>query len=103
MCKHGTTKEINVIRRANRSVEDGWHKRHVDACIADHVQLMNERGIITLGCCCGHGEYKGHILVSKGSEILLKKYGYEYEHDKDAGITADPFNKLIVFADTIKK
>lgn len=32
-------------------------KRHIsiDACIADVIQHLWDKGIVTRGCCCGHG------------------------------------------------
>jgi len=51
MCLYGAYKWVNVINKnqTNRRVK-------VDACIADEIQWLNDSGIITLGCCCGHGE-----------------------------------------------
>lgn len=80
VCKWGTTKEIHVIRRNNPYIEDGWHPKPVDACIADYVQAMNDRGIITLGCCCGHGDYEPSVVVSVESTDLMNQYAYDYKH-----------------------
>lgn len=95
MCKWGTHKKINVIRRANPYVEDGWHEINVDSCIADKIQEMNNLGVITLNCCCGHGKSTPNVLVSKGSEILLKIHGYDYRHATKEDM-ANPFNTLAV-------
>lgn len=83
MCQWGTDAEIHVIRRNNDFIPDGWHPVYVDACIADYVQTMNLRGIITVGCCCGHGKSAfAAVLVDMASISLLERYGYEY-HDFD--------------------
>lgn len=79
MCKWGTDKLIYVIRRNNPYIKDGWHAMAVDACIADYVQEMNNRGIITTGCCCGHGKDPAEVLIDYASKDILDKYGYAYE------------------------
>lgn len=35
----------------------------VDACIAPLVQMLNDYGIETLGCCCGHGKEDGERSI----------------------------------------
>lgn len=80
MCKWGTTKLIRVIRRNNEYIPDGWHEIGVDACIADYVQTMNNRGIITTGCCCGHGGTAPPVvLIDPSSKELLEAFEYNYE------------------------
>jgi len=53
MCKYGTVKNVTVLygRRDNTA--------RVDACIAPLVYLLNQYGIKTIACCCGHG--KAHV------------------------------------------
>lgn len=79
MCKWGTCKIIYVIRRNNPYIRDGWHPVAVDACIADYIQTMNDRNIITLNCCCGHGKDRGSVLIDYTSKHLLDYYQYKYE------------------------
>ena len=83
MCKWGTDTIIGVIRRNNDDIPDGWHMKGVDSCIADKVQLMNFQGIVTVGCCCGHGNAGGEIFAAPESVPLLDKYGYPYIWPKD--------------------
>lgn len=79
MCKWGTTRMIRVIRRNHDDYPDGWHSIGVDACIANYVQEMNDRGIITVGCCCGHFDPIGaSVLVDAASIPLLDRYGYSH-------------------------
>lgn len=89
MCLYGTLKYVDVInpnQSKNRIV--------VDACIAEEIQQLNNQGVITLGCCCGHGlagqisewensfgKWKGHheppnTLLEKDSVDLARKLGY---------------------------
>ncbi len=78
MCKWGTITVIHVIRRNNPYVAQGWHPMGVDSCIADYVQKMNDQGIHTLGCCCGHGEYPAMVTIDINSTALLDAYGYTW-------------------------
>jgi hypothetical protein len=83
MCKWGTDRFIYVIRRNNDVILDGWHRIAVDACIAEYVQEMNNRGVITVGCCCGHGKEEGVVLVAEECISLLDRLGYEYHPFED--------------------
>lgn len=51
MCLYGVYKWVNVI-----NPEQNTNRVKVDACIADEIKQLNDQGMITLGCCCGHGE-----------------------------------------------
>jgi hypothetical protein len=88
MCKWGTS---SIVWIATDSMP-GWRKKNgleqredgrwpipVDACIAEYVQKMNDLGIATVGCCCGHGKTPwASILVHPDSESLLVQHGYEF-------------------------
>jgi hypothetical protein len=43
----------------------------VDSCMREKILALNENGITTLACCCGHGIYTETIVVSGG--IILAK------------------------------
>ncbi|MCM3743241.1 hypothetical protein M3193_03720 [Sporosarcina luteola] len=67
----------------------------VDACISIEVQMLNDRGVVTLASCCGHGKageiiewendfgkWKSfreppHALISEDSVELVKELGYK--------------------------
>lgn len=56
MCLYGIYKWVDIIN------PNQTQKRvSVDACIADEIQELNNKGIITLGSCCGHGR-AGEII-----------------------------------------
>ena len=78
MCAWGTSKVIHVIYRNNPAIKNGWHEMHVDACLAEYVQKMNDLGIITSGCCCGHGKSRPEILVSISSTVIMNREGYHH-------------------------
>ncbi len=62
MCNRGDTVEVTVhhVGEIRLGIVD------VDRCIAPLVRALNEAGIATEGCCCGHGEVTGHITLTDG-------------------------------------
>jgi hypothetical protein len=50
-----------------------WKMTEVDRCIAPIVKALNDSGIYTSGCCCGHGESNGSILLHDGRELIIEK------------------------------
>lgn len=79
MCEWNTLSPIYVIRRNNELIPDGRHLVYVDSCIANYVQKMNDLGIITVGCCCGHGKSEPQVLVDLESKELLERLNYSFE------------------------
>jgi hypothetical protein len=89
MCQYGTYKWVTII-----NPNQNKKRVAVDACIADEIQELNDKGVITLGCCCGHGragkitewencfgKWKGyysppHTLIEESSVELSKTLGY---------------------------
>ncbi len=45
----------------------------IDACLAPVIQALNEAGVFTASCCCGHGEIDGSIVLHDGQVIALPK------------------------------
>lgn len=86
MCKWGNNLVIpisSLVHPLNRYANPNWIKYHrgipVDACIKHEVEYLIEQGVITLGCCCGHGKSKyATCLIHKDSVDLIKELGYEY-------------------------
>jgi len=75
VCKHGEEVILKVPIPANLSHtgEFWWAEKGVDACIAPIVQALNDAGIYTSGCCCGHSEADGDIHLHDGRVLILKK------------------------------
>lgn len=73
MCKSGTSIKLRVPIPAHLSYtgEFRWDIKGVDACIAGIVQALNDAGIYTAGCCCGHGKHDGNIILHDGRELIL--------------------------------
>jgi len=48
-----------------------WAYKEVDSCIAPIVRALNDAGIYTSGCCCGHGEMRGSIGLHDGRFLII--------------------------------
>ncbi len=74
MCKHG--EEVLMLVPIPASLaSDGrfrWDVKDVDRCISQLVKALNDAGIYTAGCCCGHGKSDGSIVLHDGSILVIK-------------------------------
>lgn len=52
MCRWGTSE---IVHLAYPRPVSGRTRIAVDACLAPLVQALNDLGVKTTGCCCGHG------------------------------------------------
>lgn len=45
----------------------------IDACIADIIRRLNAGATepVTRGCCCGHGDGPGEIILQDGRSLTL--------------------------------
>lgn len=77
MCAHGTTKPVTLSRPRETS---GRTEVPVDMCIADEIQMLNDKNVWTLGCCCGHGYGHKSILIHESSVELAESLGYKSEY-----------------------
>jgi hypothetical protein len=66
MCRHGSYKNVFVL--------DKLKYVKVDACIADEINKLNKRGVITLGCCCGHGKAGQPYVIENGFGVWKGYY-----------------------------
>lgn len=71
MCKWGTDK---IVRLCKPRPVSGRTEIMVDACLADLVQALNDAGIETQGCCCGHGKGDGDIQLADGRILVIKNH-----------------------------
>lgn len=73
MCDWGTNV---IIRLAYPMHISGRTEVAVDACLAPLIQALNDHGVHTTGCCCGHGRSEGSVLFEQDGEqrtLRLKK------------------------------
>lgn len=50
----------------------------IDACVAEEIQDLWNKGIHTCGCCCGHGFHLGFIQVEEEDIPKMEQLGYEH-------------------------
>lgn len=67
MCKWGTLEDVKLDRPRPVS---GRLVVPVDQCIQPLVQLLNDHGVRTVGCCCGHGKAPGFISFEDAEGIV---------------------------------
>jgi len=65
MCKWGTDA---IVTLAHPLPVSGPTEVAVDACLAPLVQLLNDYGVHTTGCCCGHGQADGTVLYQQDGQ-----------------------------------
>lgn len=68
MCKWGKYKKVKLCKPRENS---GRIKIYVDSCISKLVQELNNHGVHTEGCCCGHFKGDGEILINSDSFEIL--------------------------------
>lgn len=75
MCEWGTEVQLLVPMPAELSHtgEFRWAIKGIDACIAPIVQALNDAGIYTANCCCGHGKAEGTIFLHDGRVLRIAK------------------------------
>lgn len=70
MCEHGNLTEIIIKPKP--------FKIKVDSCLREEIKWLNQNGVYTAGCCCGHGKRKptALIYVNHGSFKKSVELGY---------------------------
>jgi len=48
----------------------------VDRCLEKEIKALWEMGIVTTGCCCGHGKVPPYIGVTPEHVLKMKSLGY---------------------------
>jgi hypothetical protein len=75
MCEYGNVKILNHPNITNSFT--GKHKTpYIDSCIYDEIKYLNDKGVKTWGCCCGHGIDIPHCLISDYSAGICEDLGY---------------------------
>lgn len=73
MCKHGTEVVMEVTIPASDSHTGEAYRKSVgvDSCLATMVKALNDGGIATRACCCGHGHRVPSIALWDGRWIVV--------------------------------
>ncbi len=74
MCEHGDTELVPVWIPPDQSSTGEWKRTMapIDRCIAPIVRGLDSAGVLTRGCCCGHGKQEGTIVLYDGRELIIK-------------------------------
>lgn len=51
----------------------------VDGCLAVEITALWREGIVTTGCCCGHGKGRPFIGVAFADIPRMKAWGYQVQ------------------------
>lgn len=75
MCEWGDTVKVCVPIPAHLSYTGTfrWADKPIDRCLAQIVAALNNRGIYTASCCCGHGKIEGSIVLQDGRELIVRQ------------------------------
>ena len=76
MCEYGCSLPVRLNERSFR----GGKTAMVDKCIAPVIQRMQDAGLRTSSCCCGHGTGASLIIWeedAKAAVVILKAAGHE--------------------------
>jgi len=81
MCEWGDTVTLNLVIKLDdfNYIEE---PRSIDRCIAPIVQALNDAGVYTDACCCGHGKQPGSIILTDGRELRICSYDMARKFDK---------------------
>lgn len=53
------------------------YKISCDKCLVTEIKMLNDMGIKTIGCCCGHGKLQGYIQVAPEHIEKMEALGYK--------------------------
>jgi len=69
MCKYGSDSPVKLN---DRSFWGGKKTVRVDSCIAPVIQAIQDAGLRTSSCCCGHGRGASLIVWEDDAEAAAK-------------------------------
>ena len=76
LCRHcgrgQVTLTVLVPARLSHTGKTRWARKPIDACIAPIVKALNDAGIFTASCCCGHG-HDGDIRLHDGRTLVVTR------------------------------
>lgn len=82
----------NLDIRYNRPENDRRKDVCVDKCLEEEIKDLWNKGIRTMGCCCGHNVATGFIQVVKEDIPKMKELGYrEYYYGGHQHVRNDGF------------
>lgn len=75
MCKYGRTVplKVTVLAAGSHTGKEREDIKKIDKCLAPLVYMLNEYGIKTCSCCCGHGKTKKSWIMIDARNIHFGK------------------------------
>lgn len=70
MCIHGTDTKITIKGKIVA----------VDSCIAKEILWLNDNGVDTINCCCGHFRSNPEVIITPSSLQKAIKLGYTMKY-----------------------
>lgn len=66
----GETKEVilDMLTSVSPEGQKTYKKVAIDACIAPVIEHLWNKGVNTIGSCCGHGNNSPSIVLGQGAE-----------------------------------
>lgn len=73
MCDWGATVNLRVRIPAESSHTGAarWDTKAIDRCLVPLVQALNDAGLYTAGCCCGHGKEGQRAFIGLHDGTML--------------------------------
>lgn len=62
---------VNIPASLSHTGMSRWDVKGIDTCLATIVRALNDAGILTSACCCGHGRSDGTIILQDSRELLV--------------------------------
>jgi hypothetical protein len=73
MCKWGDVVDVEVTIPSSLSHTGQAYQKivEIDRCISGLVEVLNNIGMRTISCCCGHGKHRPCINLQDGRSIVI--------------------------------
>lgn len=79
--------ELPESRERSRRLAAGLSSQVcIDPCIEDVIKYLWDKGIETLGCCCGHNVINGYVDVHPDCWAQMEALGYKKMPPTSEGI-----------------
>lgn len=87
MCKWGTRTKVKLMQPSLQGYTLERHKKNaerleleideelIDSCIAPLVRMLNDYGIRTMSCCCGHGKTANSSIRISAQNVQVLPLG----------------------------
>jgi len=64
---------VCVPAHLSHSGKKHWTRKPIDKCLFRLVNQLNDKGVLTASCCCGHGVAPGSLILHNGITLELSR------------------------------